>query len=182
MSATSRTARLVAGVPETLLARQLMPRLSAVGWPIPVRKRYGGAEPPVVALRLPLYEFAREGRGPTTLYPPFAALTLRWDDGLPVEYADFGFTRPWPEAGGPRKPAGTFPHPEVRGDLAAYKRDRAHLYGLYDRLCDSLRDGTPFRDAEEFAVLLRRLVEPGLEPYYRGLGERFFSNFLGSAD
>ena len=35
--------------------------------------------------------------------------------------------------------------------------------------------------ADDFSSLLRKLVEPGLEPYYRKLGPGFFDRFLPPA-
>ena len=53
------------------------------------------------------------------------------------------------------------------------------LFSLYDELFDSLVTGTRFAAESEFADLLRRLLDPGLEPYLRALGPRFFERFLG---
>jgi hypothetical protein len=179
--APPRTETLMRELRGTPLFRQLVPMEAGIGWPIPVRK---GDGVPMVCLRLARFGFrptAERGKG-AVLYPPFATVTLRWDTGRPVEYVDLGYSRPWPPDPDPQ-PVGTFPHEAVRGSRGAYLADRRRLLACYDELFDRLarREGFDAAWVEEFGGLLRRLVEPGLEPYYRILGPSFFDRFLGPA-
>lgn len=178
----SRTETLMRDLRRMPLYRQLVPMEAGVGWPIPLR-RPGLDGEPVVYLKLPLYGFRpspRRGQG-ALLFPPFATVTLRWDTGRPVEYVDLLFTRPWAMSR-EVKPVGEFPHDAVRGSRQAYLADRARLLASYDELCERLARREPLSAdwASEFSDLLRRLVEPGLEPYFRTLGRSFYERFLGA--
>lgn len=167
----TRTGQLMAGVRAMPLFTQLCPERTQVGWPIPVRR---GA----VYLRLPLCTFEPvAGRG-SALFAPFATLTVDWATGRPVEYADLRYTRPWPP-GTADTPVGMFPHPGVRASLAGYQADRERLLAGYDGVVGALAGGPAYGDPAGFGSLLRRLLEPDLEPYYRALGPKFFDRFLG---
>jgi hypothetical protein len=167
----SRTAALVDGLRRQSLFRQLVPMEAGIGWPIPVRRTPG------IYLRLPLFGMSRTDAR-TQLSPPFAMITLDFGTGRPVEYQDFGYTRPWPPA--PAEPVGEFPHDAVRGlTTGDYLKARERLFECYDGLVASLRDGGPFTEATEFAELLGRLAEPSLLPYFRALGPKFYERFLG---
>lgn len=164
---TSRTGDLLREVRTTPLFRGLVPMESGIGWPIPLVR--GGA----VFLRLPIVPQWRRERD-TALYPPAAVITVEAVGGRPVEYEDL--YRPRPD-----RPVGTFPHDAVRGTVDAYRADRERLLTGYDELVDALATGVPFTGATGFAVLLARLVEPDLLPYYRELGPEFYTRFLGPA-
>ena len=182
----SRTAQLCHDLRRMPLFRQLAPMEAGIGWPIPVRHRPGWRSATSVYVRMPLFGFQPRA-GEVRLYPPFAVITLAWagPDGRPrpLEYADLRFTRPWAVSGSP-EPAGTFPHPAVRGTVAEYLAHRDRLFGLYDELLDTLHDGAPFSGPSyrEFSQLLRMLMEPSLERYYRSLAPGFFQEFLGHPD
>jgi len=173
--AMPRTGQLIRDLRRTPMFRQVVPMESGIGWPIPVRHRDGETH---VYARLPLYGLQRAD-AVTNLFPPFAMITVHWPEGRVVEFADFTYSRPWP-AGASAGPAGVFPHEAVRGMTTRdYMTERDRVLAGYDELLDSLRAGQPFTARDEFATLLRRLLEPGLEPYYRALGPRFFDQFLG---
>ncbi|ETK35227.1 hypothetical protein [Microbispora sp. ATCC PTA-5024] len=178
MGEPGRTAALMREVRATPLFRQLVPMESGVGWPIPVRHRPGWDGTTKVFLRLPLFGMRTVPGGGTHLYAPFATLTVEWRTGRPMEYCDLRYTRPWPVR---RDPVGTFPHEAVRGPVEAYRADRERLLLLYDELAGCLADDRPFDAEAEFSALLRRLMEPPLEPYYRLLGDRFCTRFLGGS-
>jgi hypothetical protein len=178
-TSASRTARLMADLRKTALFHQVVPMEAGIGWPIPVRHRPGWDGAIQVYMRLPLYGFRRDGTsGVTHLFPPFSMLTLRWPTGQVVEFADFRYTRPWPAPTNVTA-VGTFPHDAVLGSVSEYTTDRERLLGLYDDLLDGLQTQRPFAGQAEFTLLLRKLAEPALVPYYRALGPRFFDQFLG---
>jgi hypothetical protein len=183
---TSRTAGLYHDLRRMPLFRQLAPMEAGIGWPIPVRHRPGWRSATSVYVRLPLFGF-RPRAGEVRLYPPFAVITLAWASQAtrprPLEYADLRFAHPWAVNGSP-EPVGTFPHPAVRGTVAEYLAHRDRLFGLYDELLDGLQAGVPFRGPayQDFGELLRMLMEPSMERYYRSLAPKFCQEFLGAAD
>ncbi|MEV5978335.1 hypothetical protein [Streptomyces sp. NPDC052114] len=173
------TEELLARLRRMPLFRQLAPMESGIGWPVPLRlgpRSDDGATR--VCLRVPLFGMRPLRDGGAELFPPFATLTLDRATGRPMEYVDLRLTRPWPLPGDPA-PAGTFPHEAVRGTIGEYRAARHELLALYDELCAALAAHTRFGGRERFSALLRRLVEPGLEPYYRAIGPEFFTRFLG---
>lgn len=178
----SRTERLIEGVRRTPLFRQLVPMEAGIGWPIPVRKHASQAAP-LVCLRLPLFGMCpAPGRGRTTvaLFPPFATVTLECRTGRAMEYVDLRFTQPWP-ATDPKTPAGYFPHDAAPTDRTTYLARRRRLLELYDVVVQRLAERQDLDDTllGEFRPLLRQLVEPPLEPYYRALGLSFYRTMLG---
>ena len=102
---------------------------------------------------------------------------------VPVEYQNLRFRNPWPEGDWTAR-VGTFPHPAVaQMKVSEYRRKREELYAMYDEMFEKLAGGGEF-SAEwtaRFTELLRLLVEPSLEPYYRALGPKFFDRFLPAA-
>jgi hypothetical protein len=173
---TTRTETRMRELRTMPLFRQLVPMEAGVGWPIPVRR--DGC----VYMRLPLFGFRplpERGAG-VQLYPPFAMITVEWRTGRPVEYVDLRFSRPWPveERTGP---VGTFPHEGAADSPRAYEADRDALLERYDELFERLELGDPIPSewAEDFGDRLGRLVEPALLPYFRILGEQFYTRFLG---
>jgi hypothetical protein len=114
------------------------------------------------------------------LFAPHALLTVAWPSGRVVAYADHDYEPPWPGPVDLRQPVGYFPHPGLPGDTAAYQQLRAAAFGYYDELLDLMSASRPVPDAwwGRFARCLAPLVEPGLLPFYRVLGPRFFARVL----
>jgi hypothetical protein len=161
--------------------RQLVPQEAGIGWPIPLRKEQNGVSR--VYVTFPLFGLApRVGQNQTVLFPPFATITLDWATQVPVEYVSLHFNHPWPE-GQWEGEVGTFPHAAIAHmTVGEYKAKRSELLALYDEMFERLAQKQAF-SAEwiaRFSELLRLLMEPSLEPYYRALGPKFFSRFLGA--
>ncbi|MEW2392599.1 hypothetical protein AB0933_29975 [Streptomyces venezuelae] len=174
------TAELLERLRRMPLFRQLVPMECGIGWPMPLRlKADSGAAR--VCLRLPLFGMRQLSGGGAELFPPFATVTLDRTTGRPMEYVDLRLTRPW-AVPTDAEPVGIFPHEAVDGTVGDYRAARTELLALYDELCDSLAARTRFEGRDRFSDLLRRLLEPGLEPYYRALGPDFYVHFLGPAD
>jgi hypothetical protein len=160
------------------LFRQVIPMEAGVGWPVP---RQPGGEQSKVYVTLPFFGFSQtKAPGQTSLTPPFATMTLDWATQVPVEFVNLRFHNPWPE-GQWEGQVGVFPHAAVAGlTVGEYKARRSELLGMYDHMMATLaanRALTPEWSAE-FSALLRTLMEPGLEPYYRAIGPKFFGHFL----
>ena len=158
------------------LFRQLVPAEAGIGWPIPLRKTNK------IYVTFPFFGMtSRAEKGQTTLYPPFATLTLDWTMQIPVEYVSLRFANPWPE-GDWENTAGRFPHPAI-ADLTVgeYKAKRQELLTMYDEMLIRLAQNQsfPVEWKSRFSTLLRLLMEPSLEPYYRALAPKFFDRFLG---
>lgn len=114
------------------------------------------------------------------LTPPFAVITADWVSGRVVEYRDLRYQPPDPNLDW-TNPCGHFPHAAI-ADLKVedYKQQRDILLREYDTLLETLLSNSDFSLAwsERFSILLSRLIEPELLPYYRALGKRFFDRFL----
>lgn len=179
--ATTRTGRLRDDLRAQPLFRQLVPMEAGIGYPIPVRLQPGRTAPTEVFARFPLFGMARTPEGGTAFHPPFATLTVSWRSATTVEYVDLAFSRPWPiDPSAP--PVGGFPHEAVAdATVEEYLADEERLFALYDGLFEALEAQVRFGDADRFALLLRRLTHPGLEPYLRLLAPRFYDRFLGPA-
>ncbi|MEU6995535.1 hypothetical protein ABZ953_33380 [Streptomyces sp. NPDC046465] len=175
-----RTEELLVRLRRMPLFRQLAPMESGLGWPVPLRLGPASGDAGRICLRVPLFGMRPRTGGGAELFPPFATVTLDRATGRPMEYVDLRLTRPWPVPDRP-EPAGSFPHAAVSGTVADYRAARGELLALYDDLCDHLAARTPFARGARFSALLRTLLEPGLEPYYRALGPEFFAHFLGTA-
>lgn len=171
----SRTEQLMQDIRKMPIFHQLVPMEAGIGWPMP--RRAGGQ----VYVTLPFYGFlwTPEQRS-WTLFPPISTITVQWSNLVPVEYVDLRYSRPWPEGQGD-SPVGTFPHDAVAAlTREQYEQDRSELLTMYDELFDTLvlnKALPPFWN-RRFGQLLRRFLEPALEPYYRGLAPKFFAQFL----
>lgn len=173
---TSKIETVMKDIRQTPLYRQLIPMEASIGWPIPLRK--GGK----VYVTLPCCSIRTLEKGRTILYPPFATITLIWSSQVVVEYVNLRFRNPWPE-GHWEEEAGAFPHPAIaRLTVAQYRAKRSELLEMYDELFETLTQNGEFSVewSNRFGKLLRLLLEPQLEPYYRVLGPKFFDRFLTS--
>ncbi|OLE96333.1 MAG: hypothetical protein AUG75_21730 [Cyanobacteria bacterium 13_1_20CM_4_61_6] len=170
-----KMAMLMDDIRKTPIFRQLIPQEAGIGWPIPLRRNEQ------VFVTLPFFCFSYKPQNKeTTLYPPFATITLNWSSQVPVEYVNLRFRNPWPE-GDWQKPAGIFPHLAVaKLSVKQYQDVRNELLSMYDVLLDALSRNEVLAPEWKtaFSLLLRTLVEPSLEQYYRALGQKFFATFL----
>lgn len=170
----SRTEQFLFALPRMPLFRQMIPQAAAIGWPLPRRSKDKR-----LYVTIPFYGFRRAADGKTDLFPIFATITVDWETKIVVEYADLRYTGLCPRDN-PPKPVGRFPHDAVvTGTVDDYRRAKSDLFVLYDKLFDALAAGAPIDTAvaTEFAALFDRLLEPGLEPQYRALAEKFVERF-----
>jgi hypothetical protein len=172
---SSRTEQLTREVRKTPVFRQLVPQEAGVGWPMPFRKTNG------VYVTLLFFGYGQdEEGGNTALFPPLSMITVDWARWRPVEYVDLRYRHPWPDAQDAVR-VGAFPHPAVHAlSVAEYRKRRAETFSAYDEILGHLAAGTSFPDGltTRFRTLLRLVMEPGLEPYYRQLSPAFFGHFL----
>jgi hypothetical protein len=168
-----KTEQMMISVRKMPIFRQLIPQEAGIGWPIPLRKEGK------IYVTLPFYGYTSQ-KGETSLFPPFATLTLNWANLMPVEYVNLRFRNPAPNLPWEGQ-IGTFPHEAIaqitRGE---YLEKRRELLAMYDEMLDNLSQNQPFTEEwnQRFSETLRLLIEPALEPYYRVLGEKFFERFL----
>lgn len=178
MEQTQRMEDVIRSIRKMPMYRQLIPLEAGVGWPIPLRRNKK------VYITFPFFgQTYDQNTHQTILYPPFATITLDWSNQAPVEYINLRFRNLWPE-GHWEERAGIFPHTAVANlSVGQYREQRKQLLALYGELMESLvrdEDLSPEWEAS-FSSLLRLLMEPALEPYYRVLGPKFFAHFLPSA-
>ena len=170
-----KTKELLKEIRKTPIFRQLVPQEAGIGWPIPLRKN------DKVFITLPFFGYSVIAeKGKTDLFPPFATVTLTWSSKTFVEYVNLRFRNPWPE-GKWEEQVGIFPHPAIAHlPVREYKDKRDELLSMYDEMFDMLSNNSPIHPdwSSKFSQLLRLLMEPSLEPYYRALSPKFFSRFL----
>jgi hypothetical protein len=157
--------------------RELVPMEASNGLPIPLRKGN------VVYAILPFYTYkpadSQQGNK-IVLFPPFVSITVNWATKVPVEYVNFRFRSPAPELNW-EQAAGFFPPAGMESmSVREYEQQKRELMVMYDELFEMLNQQGSFSAAwnERFSKLLRLMVEPCLEPYYRALSPKFFENFL----
>ncbi len=167
---------LIEEVHKMPIYRQLIPLEAQVGWLIPLRRKKR------VFVMLPFFSIERIPTSQETrLYPPFAAITLDWSNQVPVEYVDLRFRHPWSQETDWTQSVGVFPHPAIaQFSIGQYGELRKKLLTMYDHLMETLNKNKALSSdwEKEFSFLLRILMEPSLEPYYRTLGQNFFEKFL----
>ncbi len=175
----SKMAYVFDNIRKMALFEQLVPPEAGLGWPIPLRK-VGQ-----VYITVPFFSKGVVGQGQAVLYPPFATLTLNWQNLLPMEYVDLRFRNPsegqWEVY---NEQPGAFPHAAVAHlSVQQYLEQCNMLFMMYDELLTALTYGETLSSTWEhsFSTLLRLLMEPSLERYYRILGPEFFGRFLPHA-
>ncbi len=175
---SSKTEEFIKTIRKSPVFTSLVALEAGTGWPFPVRKNGK------VYVTLPFFGCPRTAsQKETPLYPPFATITSAWPTGLVVEYANLRFRNPLPDATWDEQ-VGTFPHPGIaKMTVGEYKEKRRELFSMYDDLFAALETNGEFTDewASRFESLLRLLMEPSLEPYYRALAPKFFDRFLPAA-
>jgi hypothetical protein len=166
---------LMEDIRKTPIYRQVIPLEANIGWPIPSRRKKR------VFVMFPFFSVEHILTSKETrLYPPFATITLDWLSQVLVEYVDLRYRNLWPETNW-EDPIGVFPHPAVAEfSKGQYEKLRAKLLTMYDHLMETLNKNMALTPEwkTEFSLLLRILVEPSLESYYRSLGQNFFETFL----
>ncbi|MBE9224111.1 hypothetical protein IQ264_01310 [Phormidium sp. LEGE 05292] len=174
MERTRKIERLIEDIRKTPIFRQLIPMEAQIGWPIPLRRESK------VYVTLVFFGANSRSKGETVLFPPFAKITLDWSNQIPVEYVNLRFQNPWKE-GNWEAEVGIFPHSAIAQiTVAEYQKKRQELLAMYDEMLDKLAQGGSFLPdwKTRFKELLRLLMEPPLEPYYRAIDAKFFDHFL----
>lgn len=171
----SKTEKLIKGIRKTPLFREHIPMEAGIGWPIPLRKEGK------LYVILPCFGFNNTNQtGKTALFPPFATITVDWSKLEPVGYNNLRENNPAPELSWDKQ-AGIFPHQAVaQMTIGEYKQKRSQLLGMYDEMFEILETSGEFSSewVVGFSTLLRTLMEPELELYYRVLAPTFFEHFL----
>ena len=171
----SRTRGLLEHIRQMPLYRQLVPQEASHGWPIP-RRRAGRA-----FMFVPYVTIEPDPAGGGRIYPPLAAITVEWGSGRVVKYVDLRTSHPAPPDDWESQ-VGTFPHEAVAGlSREEYARSVGELLAMYDEMLDTLAvsGALPPFWMSRFGRMLRQLLEPSLEPFYRSLAPGFVKRFLG---
>ena len=173
----SKTEELLQNIRQTPLFRQLIPQEAGIGLPIPLRK-----QGKVYAI-LPCFGFTPSEKGKTAIFPPFAIITIDWQNQIPVEYVNLRFRYPETEFKWDAQ-VGIFPHPSVAEmTIGEYKEKRREVLVMYDKMFENLESDASFSSEwiNEFSELLNTLIEPSLVPYYRIFGSKFCERFLAKS-
>jgi len=170
-----KTKQLIKKIRKTPLFRSHIPMEAGIGWPIPLQKEGK------LYVILPCFGFHNTNEtGKTVLFPPFATVTVDWSKQEPVEYKNLRLNNPAPELNW-EKQAGIFPHEAVaQMTIREYKQKRSELFAMYDEMFEILETSTELSSewVANFSSLLRTLMEPELELYYRVLAPTFFEHYL----
>lgn len=76
------------------------------------------------------------------------------------------------------KPVGYFPHEALAGVCRSEYKEMCHrLYAYYDKMLDAERNGKPFQEEEEMALLFTKLMEPAHYPQYLRIQKKFYSSY-----
>ncbi len=177
-----QTEKLLKNIRKTDLFRQLIPQEAGIGFPIPLRRK-----DKVYAI-LPCFGFKPTSeKGKTLLYPPFATITVNWENQVAVEYVNLMFRKDepgkeWTEVLWEGE-IGTFPHEALaKMTVNEYQQKRLQLLEMYDQMFLALAKKETLSSQWEasFSQLLSLLIEPALIPYYRILSPKFGDRFLNN--
>ncbi|WP_414624803.1 hypothetical protein [Calothrix sp. CCY 0018] len=172
---TVNTEELTRKIRKTPMFRKHIPMEAGIGWPIPLQKEGK------LYVILPCFGFHNTNeKGKTALFPPFATITIDWSKQEPVAYHNLRKNSPATELTWDEQ-TGFFPHEAVaKMTIGEYKQKRSELLAMYDEMFQILEASGEFSSewVARFSSLLRTLMEPQLEVYYRVLAPTFFERFL----
>lgn len=162
-------------IPKTPIYRQVIPMEAQIGWPIPSRRKKR------VYVTFPFFSLEHiPTNQESKLYPPFATFTYDWTTQTIVEYVSLRYSNLWQDIDWTVSP-GSFPHSAVAEfSIGQYHDLLTKLLTMYDHLLEMLSRNKALTPdwKTEFSLLLRILMEPSLETFYRTLGPNFFETFL----
>ncbi|MCX7745509.1 MAG: hypothetical protein N2645_01265 [Clostridia bacterium] len=154
--------------------RKNVPMEASTGFPIPLRK--AGQ----TFIILPYFTLIRKMNEGIFAFPITSAITIEWPTGKLVNYQDLRKVETWKGVVWDR-PVGKIPHEAIVGlTYRDVMEKRKELMSMYDQMFDKLTEGSAFSPEweERFSSLLRLLMEPFLEKYYRAISPKFFEYFL----
>jgi len=156
------------------VGRQVIPMECMTGWPILMRKNSR------IYIKLLYFKTQPREKGNTGLYPPLLMIVAEYETGRIVELADLRFKSIWPDFSWD-SPAGYFPHEAVaQMTVSEYQELKSEFMRMYDQMIDTMLSDKSFSQEWEmrFSGILAAIMEPALIPYYKEMGNKFFSYFL----
>ncbi len=135
-----------------------------------------------LCLLVPFLRYKVTGQPDKTLvYPIRYTVTFTLPEKQAVAFADLKYNTRYGKVNFDA-PVGLFRHEAVKHmGKQEYTQARTKLLSHYDKVIDTLLNGTPYTqaDEQEMAQLLRTLTEPSLLPIYKALDEDFYNKYLG---
>ncbi len=136
-----------------------------------------------LCLLIPYLKYKVTGKVDETLvYPIRYTVTLELPEKRPVEFKNLELDKQFSKVDF-TKAVGFFRHESVKSlTKAEYTKKRKELLGMYDKLSDSLLNGTEFTEDDENKMreLLTMLLEPSLVRVYKILDKDFYNKFINA--
>lgn len=134
-----------------------------------------------LCLQIPFLRYQLTGQVDKTLvYPIRFVLTISLPERNLVSYCDLSFNSRFRNVDF-SAPVGLFRHEAIKNlTKNEYRKMREELLEQYDKVADSLLNGTQYtaEDEEKMRRLLNTLIEPSLLPIYKVLDEDFYNKYL----
>ncbi len=131
-----------------------------------------------ICLTLPFFSRRMEDDGRVALFPIWCSVTV--PIGNPDRILDFTIypmSKKWSDTNY-EKPVGYFKHEALKDvTKTEYISMRDELYGYIDEMAKAVYNGVPFKNAKAASELFKKLMEPGLYPYYLRINQKFYSFF-----
>lgn len=161
-------------VKQSVVSTNLVPMQMNVGWPIlSIRDKN-------LCVCIPFFKSVLNTGDNTLIFPVAYTITATWPKGVIVEFKNLRFDNMFQRVEF-SKPVGKFRHDAIKHlNGLQYKEKRKRLFELYDKLIDCIFQDIPFEGENkiEFIQTLQMLMEPSLKPFYKALGNKFYSNYI----
>lgn len=134
-----------------------------------------------LCMLVPFLKYKVTGKPDGTLvFPIRYSVTLEIPEERFVGFDDYSFDERFAEVDF-GKAIGTFRHDAVKHlNKKEYDAKRSELFTYYDKLANSLVNGTEFtkQEDEKLRSMLQMLAEPSLLPIYKVLDKDFYEKYL----
>lgn len=177
----SRVEFLIDAARRSGLGREVIPIEAIAGWPHLILR---GKPEKKVVLSIPFMTSWGVSVGNTMLFAPTHVFQLEWETGKLVRYFRPESEELW-SAELLESPIATFPHESLRAmTVSDYRALRQEAYEGYAQVAKAMASGGHISKTgvERFREVMRQLVEPSMEPFYRKMGPIFFDRFLPKSD
>lgn len=116
----------------------------------------------------------------TLVFPIKYTVTISLPDKSVIGFENLSFNPAFKEVDF-TKPIGLFRHEAIRQySKTEYKKKRAELFSMYDKLANAILYGEEYSDLEfaGFRALLNIMIEPSLKPIYKALDTDFYNTYF----
>lgn len=134
-----------------------------------------------LCLAIPYLKYKATGEvDKSYVFPIRYMVTLVLPEVKPIEFIDLKFDELFVKVDF-EKPIGLFRHEAIKHlNKKEYEAKRTELFDCYDKVIDSLINGTEYTDDDDkkMADLIKMLVEPSLLPIYKAIDENFYNKYM----